>query len=375
MNINLDPTIITEFRDKANENPMFRNLYKNIDGKNKWNIICSAMDWISVSSREIKHINLLEDDKKSLDLMQYIITIDILVEAIIQLFRVLYGTNYKYPLHSSNSIFKQKTISDDRYFKHLRAAFGAHPVNLNSIDGINNKNEKFYASWSSKSFADYRYDYIVYLYSNDPEKEDMYELGINIEDINSYAESRYLLLECLKNKIDSITQSTIKKYIKKDIPTSDDVIEQLSILFDENSRRYGIYYGYTYELSYIIRVLKVYKELNIDNKVIKTYVDFLMSQISKIKSSIQNVDNKFKLLKANPKGYEFEKIYSYVNGYHPIGEQYYYKLITTGFLPKNLFISEENELKELILDAYLYKESNGLKKVIEFKDLINNDSL
>ena len=52
----LNEHLIKEFRDKANECIVFRNTYQNISGRNKWNVICSAMDWISVTARGIKYI-------------------------------------------------------------------------------------------------------------------------------------------------------------------------------------------------------------------------------------------------------------------------------------------------------------------------------
>jgi hypothetical protein len=78
MSINLDPELIDDFRDSVNEQPIFREMFKNIDGKNKWNIICSAMDWISVSAGGLPYINIKVpnfgyDHLISLNLMQYIV--------------------------------------------------------------------------------------------------------------------------------------------------------------------------------------------------------------------------------------------------------------------------------------------------------------
>ncbi len=211
----LNEDLIDQFRAAANECTDFRNSYQNIDGKNKWNILCSAMDWICITARGIKYIKFerntnKSDDYLSLSLMQYIVAIDVLVEAIIQLYRVIYGSDRKYPLKEDKSIFL-KTITDDLYFTHLRAAFGTHPVNLRSLDGSNlSKNEKFYASWSSVAIDDDDNDFIVYLYSNKAEKTEMFELGLNISKVNYYCRKRYDLLNDLKIKIKEI-DNHIKK--------------------------------------------------------------------------------------------------------------------------------------------------------------------
>lgn len=209
MEINLDISVINRFRKKVNERNIIYSLFKNIDNKNYWNILCSCMDWIEVVAEglptiQIKYKNGFgTNHRDSLDLMQYIISIDILAEAIIQLFRIL-DPNKKYPLKNDRSIFKQSTISDDKFFKHIRAVFGTHQVNLDSLDGIKKEDgERFYASWPSRGITK-DYDYIVFLYSNNPEKDDLNEFGLKINDINEYAAKRYYLLEILINRIEVI---------------------------------------------------------------------------------------------------------------------------------------------------------------------------
>jgi hypothetical protein len=212
MAINLDEKLIYDFRDKINENQFFYENYRNIDGKNKWNIICSAMDWIQVTTEGLPQINLSFEEKpwliplQSLNLMQYIVSIDLLVDSIIQLFRVLGGRNL-YPLSKNNEIFKQSELSDDKFFKHIRAVFGTHPVNLSSLDGVPNKSkERFYASYSTKDIFEEK-KYIVFLYSNTAMDEDLREFEVDIEKINLYVEKRYQLLSQLMEKVDEIVSN------------------------------------------------------------------------------------------------------------------------------------------------------------------------
>ena len=51
----MDSKLIDLFREKVNDNgaDFVLHRYRNINGKNQWSIICSAMDWISVVVDEI----------------------------------------------------------------------------------------------------------------------------------------------------------------------------------------------------------------------------------------------------------------------------------------------------------------------------------
>ncbi|WP_166638083.1 hypothetical protein [Halanaerobium saccharolyticum] len=258
--ININSDLIDKFRDKVNENHMFYELYRSNAGKNKWNIICSAMDWLTVVSKGITKINIKNDNGfasnhlLSLNCMQYIVAIDILLESIKQLYRVLDGED-NYPLNKDKSIFKQSEISDDKYFKHIRAVFGTHPVNLKSVDGIRkNNDEKFYASWSTSVLLDY--DFSVFLYSNKPEKENI-KFGFDIEKINEYAQKRYNLLNDLIKKVDIVIQDHISNKKKIDIKENKNPIKQLEILIKENEERISSQYGYAHQLNYLYRLLKV----------------------------------------------------------------------------------------------------------------------
>jgi len=226
----LNEDLIKEFRDQVNECTFFRNTYQNIDGRNKWNVICSAMDWISVTARGIKYIEFNEpsvfksQDYQSLVLMQYIVTIDVLVESVIQLYRVIYGSDDLYPLKNDNTVFL-KGISDDNYFKHLRAAFGTHPINLRSLDGTNaNPDERFFACWSIMSTLSDN-DFNVYLYSNIPNKSEMYDLGANFSEINEYCRMRYDLLGNLKHKVEELNTEITSAFCSTTIPKGNNKLD------------------------------------------------------------------------------------------------------------------------------------------------------
>jgi hypothetical protein len=171
----LDDSLLEAFKQAVNDHDDFLiNTYCDYNGENLWNLICSTKDWLHVSVNGLPHINLSHhiDDVRSLNVLQLIMTYDLVIESIKQLHRVF---ELEYPLKKDHSIFN-KFVPDDRYFKQIRACFGAHPVDLDSSDGVKSNvrgskrsNEKYFASWSSAVGGNA--DYTVYLYSNKPGAE------------------------------------------------------------------------------------------------------------------------------------------------------------------------------------------------------------
>ena len=357
MNTFLDPGVIKEFRSIANENRLFRNRYRNIDNRNKWSIVCSAMDWISVTARGIEYISFSNthgsDDYLSLVLMQYIVAIDVVIQAIIQLYRVLYGNSFKYPLSGDTSIFHKK-IPDDDYFKHIRAVFSTHPVDLHSIDGcIEKKEERFFASWSCRA-KDGENDFIVYLYSNMPENDEFYKFGIIIDDINRYCSKRYDLLRELATRIKAINSAINQEYKLVQIETSDDILNKIAILIQENNKRIGDSYGYTQDLYYLKDIFDAYQMYCPDDPIIKYYINMQIEQVEKIKDSLQNMD--FNFLVYEPEyisNFKMQKIHEFLNSYDPYGEDCFWELVSKGFLPEKLLYNQDKKLMRLYLDAYV----------------------
>lgn len=247
LGINIDSELISIFRDEVNT-WSFSEKFKNVNGKNHWNIICSAMDWITLAADGLPSINVEPkgigyNHLDTLNLMQYIITIDVMVDSINQLFRVIEGIkkDKDLPLANDRTIFKQTKVSDYNYFKHIWAVFSTHPVNLTSVDGVpNNDGERFYASWVAKNSLDG--DYYVFLYSNNPDKDELIPFDIKIRDLNLYAEKRYKLLDILIEKVITIKDDHINLYKQSTIPTLTNPIEQLEVLYEENKKRFGYKY-------------------------------------------------------------------------------------------------------------------------------------
>ncbi|HDR4442748.1 hypothetical protein ACS2JQ_20455 [Bacillus cereus group sp. BceL101] len=381
MLITMDATLIDEFRDKVNDSKVLQGMLRNVDEKNHWNILCSAMDWISTVANGLPTLDIIPSDGMGYDhldtlkLMQYIVLIDVLSESIIQLFRVM-DKDQPYPLKSDTSVFQQSRLDDDTYFKHIRAAFSTHPVNLSSVDGVrNNGGERFYASWVAKH-GPVDHDYYVLLYSNDPAKEGHYYLGVNIADLNLYAEKRYKLLEILIQMVDSKVKNHISFYQSKIISSKDEISEELDILLEEDKKRFGTfrgYLGYSNDILYIRRMLET--DTNpisgrVCEQIIHDYKEFLKSTISQIREGVQNV-NRINVLSIRCIGYEFEKIYTYLSNHsHPVGEMFFNELIKNLELPTFLSTTEDFDLKQLVVDSYIHQKSMELERNVNFDEFI-----
>lgn len=131
----MDEKLIEEFRERVNDNYFVLHVYKNKEGKNKWNCICSAMDWISVAvhylcSKRVLHITK-DENMNSIEVYTFLSCIDMLWESIQQLHRVFYNTT-DIPFIKEKKVFcnNQFSMDDNNFFKTVRACFGAHPVNL-----------------------------------------------------------------------------------------------------------------------------------------------------------------------------------------------------------------------------------------------------
>lgn len=225
----LQRELINKFRNQINDNHHYvLNKYRDVKGKNFWNVICSAMDWIEVAVDGIPFIELKHKNQNvaSLNLMQLICAMDLIVESIQQLYRVF---DQNYPYRNDKSIFKSEK-TDDNYFKHIRAMFGVHPVNLKDDD-----HERYFASWSTPHL---RADFSVFVYSNRTDKEhEIY--SITIADLFEYANKRYNLLNELIHKVQSDYEDHSERWKKKTIQMSTSVRDQLTILMKENKERFG----------------------------------------------------------------------------------------------------------------------------------------
>lgn len=235
MKIDINDKKISEFRELVNDNSSFVcKQYKNKNGKNLWNPICSCMDWITVSIRFLQDAPELNEniDVRVMQMYSFISAIDIVTESITQLHRVF--INHKsIPFKDENTIFSNKLVDvdDANYFKEIRACFGAHPVNLNPKD----KGKRF-ASWPFDGMDSSKSDLDVRLYSNIPDEEDL-TLSLNSNELISFLKSRYEYLDVISVEIKKQFVDFKEKHSQKAISSSDSPLEMLNMLAKESSVR------------------------------------------------------------------------------------------------------------------------------------------
>lgn len=347
----LNRELISKLRDKVNESGFVYNTYKNVDDRNKWNCICSSMDWIEVSVDFInsdwnksKEVNI-----KRMNFFTYISSINVLWEAIEQLHRVF--INYKsIPFKGNSYIFRSKINSEDDndYFKTIRACFGAHPVNLVEPSDPKSKSRKRFASWPYEdSFLSNYNNFSVRLYSNQIGTEDLY-LGINIDELNAFALERYNYINEIIKVIDRQYEDFQLEYRKRKISKSNDIVEQLNILMVEAKKRQAEDYEYT-----IKDILTIYKvdSINSNNRnVLDKYKVDLEVVVQEVYSRLQCMD--FIELETNniinpkcPKGlhYSYEKLNNAMCG---SSELYAFEPIAE-YLKDIIDFSEVTSLEEL----------------------------
>lgn len=242
----LDKQLIDEFGMYINSSNWTYFKYKNNHNQNQWNCICSAMDWIDVAIEYINNHPLSAlGAYQSIELYSYLTCVDIIVEAIEQLHRVIYSTPKRIFEDDSECFNGNQFNQNDRdYFKHLRACFGAHPVNLNDPEDENKKAKRF-ASWSGGNFG--IDDFSVILYSNKIHGEDIL-LGLKFNQIDTFVEKYYNHLSELKMELNRQYEAFCETKRKQRIEYCDDTVTLLIILQNENKERLNYdYYRTTIE--------------------------------------------------------------------------------------------------------------------------------
>ncbi|RZV02970.1 UNVERIFIED_ORG: hypothetical protein EOZ59_2974 [Serratia quinivorans] len=233
--VTIDDTLITDFRDVVNEREFAYSYFINRNGKNQFSPICSCMDWISVSVRYLMNFpELSEDiDVKAMQVYSLISSIDITVEALQQLHRIIESDHKltRWPFSKSVNVFKNKipylsSENDDAYFKSIRAIFGAHPTNLKNSHG-----ERLFASWPH-FHAFNENDFTISLYNNTPGIDDVI-FGIKFGELITYVESRYNYLEVLKGSVIAIRNKHYSTLSKQIIPSTDNIHAELKLLLSE----------------------------------------------------------------------------------------------------------------------------------------------
>ena len=272
---------IHEFRDFVNrfQVDFVIRRYSDVNGKNHWSCLCSAMDWLTEAGGALPEFERRAHGNKVgwIDLYGYISCIDVIMEATEQLYRCVFGVAEKPTgLIFPTQCFVTKPegfsgLSDRAFFKELRAGFGAHPVNLDTHD----KKSKRFASWMLSAWqSPANFDFSVRLYSNLKGVSDSY-LGVNLAELKRFCDQ-------YRNHLESVAAEIKRQYgvfanecRKRPIVRSADPVEQWNILMLEaGSRCLGNWDAATFDiLSAEPKSVKNRKLLVAYQKVVRALID------------------------------------------------------------------------------------------------------
>lgn len=190
----MNDNLIRKFRKEVNDGNLVFEHFVNVNGKNHWSCICSAMDWISMSVSSIDFDidvpALGADDLATWKTLLLLMQVASVKEAIVQLHRVFYPNEKTAYLKDDRTVWKTNDFgsTDDEYFEMLRACFGAHSVNLKDPHNPNGQ-LRYFASWPASISSGFS----VYLYPNDANMNanDWLIITLEIEKLQKYFELRY----------------------------------------------------------------------------------------------------------------------------------------------------------------------------------------
>lgn len=362
----LNPKKLYEFRKKVNGHNYFVLFkYGNDEGRNRWNCICACMDWLEVSINNIEKFKISNNDinKKSMEAFSLLSSVDIICESIIQLHRVLFNTKAE-PFKSDKKIFGDKKYfkNDKEYFKHIRAVFGAHPVNLNGVDDI-----KWFASWPTDHVY-LEYDLAVSLYPSDPNlKSEVF--GFKFEDIIRFGKKYYDYLDVLINKIDILYEEFCNQYRNIYVKKTANTVEQIKILIEEVKIRLNNDY-IRYALEELEAIYEAFETINDPPVIVKDYINDTKLLVDEIYMSLQSMtfkDLEYNYL-INPNfpneiHYELFKIFDSLK-MHKFDSMYFYNYNKIKKFLKEIIdldtVEEDNEILLYIYSGlYYYNKKTG----------------
>lgn len=313
-------SILNEFREFVNDNVDYMiDEYANKHGRNQWNCICACMNWIEVALDNISNIKYDEKNIniKCMQAYSYISAIDLVWESVQQLHRVIFEVK-TIPLEEDNRVFEnQLQMNDNEYFKHLRAIFGAHPVNIKNPK--NTRETQYFANWPGDDLFGNN-DLICSLWSADVEAEDI-KIGFKFSQLDKFLKIRYEYLNVLKDKLNENINKYYSKMRKVKIDPSDDIRVQLDILKSElDIRKTDDYYSGI--IDDLIGFFSSDRIINSNNFVITKYLEELKVVINELKYNIQEMifrelesDSIIHLKHPKEIHYNLSKVYDYYNNY------------------------------------------------------------
>lgn len=362
-------SIINEFREFIQDNEDYMiGVYSNKKGRNQWNCIWACMNWIEVGLDNISSIKYDENNIniKCMQVFSYISAIDLIWESVQQLYRVIFDVKKGIPFSKDTTVFNNHLdISDNEYFKHLRAIFGAHPVNLKDPSDKNAKGTKYFANWPNEDFLG-EYDFVSTLWSADAESEDL-GIGFKFSQLDKFLNIRYEYIKVLKNKLNEDINIHYSKMRQLKIKHSDNIRTQLDLLKEELYIRNKNDY-YSGIIDKLIRYFNSNRVISSNNPVITRYLNKLEVVVDELKHNIQemifkelesyyilNLDYPIEL------HYNFSKVYDYYNNYEKSLDNYnFYIKPISDFLKEYIEITYDMSYGEcsLCINAGLFEYCN-----------------
>lgn len=362
------------FREKANEHRFLLAKYSNTNGKDLWGCICSAMDWIDVG---VQYIEKFQPSgrhglQNCIEIYSFITAIDIVYKAISRLFWVLQkngedGMRKRKPFYQTKGCFsavKNHSITDNQFFKEIRACCGAHPTDLETLisDDESGKKQYRFASWT---YIENNESFNVTLYPENATGK-IITIKVFYSELIEYFEQRFYYLNTLIERIDELYVEFKAEKASEPIPKSSDPLEQLRILKAANARRLNNEY-YDEIIDQFICFLNTNFESKANKTLIENYRAKLVSKIETLHHNIQCLDYKdmplHKLL--NPPalrvdwfGYEFAALFEQVIS--GIYKPYNREVLTEPLKDIVCFdsVHTDRELYWLIVIALNIKEEN-----------------
>ena len=282
----LDKQIITSFRNQINSDDWALFQYRKCN--DKWSCICSAMDWIDVSVDYLNsHPFSSIQSFQGIELYSRIACVDIIVEAIEQLNRVINSTKKRVFGTDSDCFCDNPFGMNDRdYFKTIRACFGAHPVNLDDPFHPKSKKIRRFASWSCSLPG--QGDYSVFLYSNKV-NEKYIVLSIHFAQIEKMVTKYYCYLSELQDRLKEQYRSFCDEMRKQKIKLTGGPIQKLLILQRESKKRLNNEY-YNEKIKEIISLHRTRITCKKNRKLVREYISFVDRTIDVICNNLQEMN-------------------------------------------------------------------------------------
>ncbi len=224
MILKLDETKIDRIRKVVNDSPIF---YESTDFRPKWNLICSFMDRIEDSVKELNRLKILSNREMSYStIMLMFVYTDIIKSCIDVLWKEF---NFSSENIETSHIFNEKGFdgqgSDDKYFYFLRNLSFAHTLKVSRSNPYLISNEQ--KEWvCSPIIGDNGSEIVITVYSNLRNTQDVSPF-IKKEKLFEYIKEKYGVVDKIEIRLIEIVRNHHSLWNDQTVDTSKDIIEML----------------------------------------------------------------------------------------------------------------------------------------------------